>query len=246
MNLEKMVDERVKPEYYFDLVNFKHKALFDNVEFVWEPLKKLPDYIRENIKPQNLGKVDPRAIIGENVSIGKDTIVEPYAIIKGPAIIGEGCWIQSFAYIRENVILGNYIRIGQSSELKHCVIIGGEGPEKKEKANAGHYNYIGYSIIGTKVLFGARATTSSLKADWEKVRVKINEREYNTGLPQLGAIIGDNAIIGSHVCLNPGSLIGKRSWIYEVPFWRGFLPSDKIAKSKKENREQSNEIIDKR
>lgn len=239
-----MVDERVKPEYYFDLTNFKHKALFDNVEFVWDVLKRLPDYIRENSKPQNLGNVDPKAIIGKDVYIGKDTVVEPYAIIKGPAIIGDGCWIQSFAYIRENVILGDYIRIGQSSELKHCVIIGGSGPEKNEKANAGHYNYIGYSIVGTKALFGARATTSSLRTDWKEVRVRINEKEYNTGLPQFGAIIGDETVIASHVCLNPGSLIGKRSQIYEIPFWRGFLPSDKIAKSK--NREQNSEIIDKK
>lgn len=239
-----MVDERINPKYYFDLTNSKHKALFDNVEFVWDALKKLPDYIRKNIKPKNLGKIDPRAIIGKEVYIGENTIVEPHAIIKGPAIIGDGCWIQSFAYIRENVILGNYTRIGQSTELKHCVIIGGSGSEKKEKANAGHYNYIGYSIVGTKVLFGARATTSSLRTDWKEVRVKINENEYNTGLQQFGAIIGDEAVIGSHVCLNPGSLIGKRAQIYEVPFWRGFLPSDKIAKSK--NREKSFEIVDKR
>ncbi len=239
-----MVDEKVKFAYYFNLTNFKHRKLFDNTEFVWDALRNLPDYIKENLTQKNLGNVDPRAIIGEDVYIGKDTVVEPYATIKGPVIIGEGCWIQSFSYIRENVILGDYIRIGQSTELKHCVIIGGDGPGKMEKANAGHYNYIGYSLIGKRVLFGARATTSSLRADWKEVKVKIDDESYDTGLPQFGAVIGDEAVIGSHVCLNPGSLIGKRSQIYEIPFWRGFLPSDKIAKSK--NRENNFEIVDKR
>ncbi len=242
-----MVDEKVKPEYYFDLTNFKHRDIFENINYVWDALKNLDKYITERLK--GLGKGDRSgvrdgAFVDDNVYIGKDTVVEPYAIIKGPAIIGEGCWIQSFSYIRENVLLGDYIRIGQSTELKHCVMIGGNGPRKMEKSNAGHYNYIGYSLIGKKVLFGARATTSSLRADWKEVQVKINDNRYDTGLPQFGAVIGDEVVIGSHVCLNPGSLIGKRSQIYEIPFWRGFLPSDKIAKSK--NRENNFEIVDKK
>ncbi len=60
-------------------------------------------------------------------------------------------------------------------------------------------------------------------------------------MKQFGAIIGDKAVIGSNTCLNPGSLIGKESWLVSVPYWTGFLPSKKFVKGKLDY-----EILDKK
>jgi len=243
MTLEKMVEivEETTPAYYFDLNGFEHREIFYGTEFVWDALKKLDSYIKK-IKPGILGNIDSKAEIGNNVYIGKNTIIEANARIIGPAYIGENCLIRSNAYIRENVIIGSNTKIGQSAELKHCIIIGGSENEDGKRSSAAHYNYIGYSVIGKNVLFGARTTTSSLRLDRREIIVNVNGNKYNTGMKQFGSIIGDNSAIGSHVCLNPGSLIGKRSFIYEIPYWRGFLPSDKIAKSR--NLKESIEITE--
>ena len=65
----------------------------------------------------------------------------------------------------------------------------------------------------------------------------------DTNWPQFSAIIGDDALIGCHTVLNPGSLIGKGAWISGAPSeWNGYLPPGKFAKGKGSHYE----IVDKR
>ncbi len=228
MSLEDKMKE-LETEYYFNLSRFKHKALFEDAVYVWDALKKLPNYVATNLRPEIKGQVDDKAVVGKDVYIGRGTIVEPYAIIKGPAIIGDNCVIQSKAYIRENVVIGDYTRVGDT-EIKHSILLGGDGPKKKELSHLAHRNYIGNSIIGNKVILGAAVTTAALRGDWKEVPVYIEGKKYETGLAQLGAIIGDNTLIGCGITLNPGTLIGQNSRMYDIHHWRGFLPSDKIVK----------------
>lgn len=44
--------------------------------------------------------------IGENVSLGKNTIIEPFAFIGHNVVIGENCIIKTGAKIRKNVVIG--------------------------------------------------------------------------------------------------------------------------------------------
>ncbi|MEK6937879.1 MAG: UDP-N-acetylglucosamine diphosphorylase [Nanoarchaeota archaeon] len=243
MTLEKIV-EQLKPEHYFNLSTFRYKDLFNEVEVVWDVLKKLPLYLKEKAhRDLSRATVHPTAIIEGDVYLGKGTIVEPYAVIKGPTIIGENCLIQPFAHIRGNVIMGDYTRIGNYTEVVNAILLGGTGSSKKELAHFAHYNYIGYCVIGSRVVLGARVTTSSLRADWKPVTVKIGENKYDTGLPQFSAVIGDEVQVGCHTLLDPGSLIGKNSWVNGAPFeWKGYLPPKKFAKGKN----NVYEIVDKK
>ena len=58
------------------------------------------------------------------------------------------------------------------------------------------------------------------------------ERDYETGLRKIGAILGDYADIGCQSVLNPGTVIGQHSQIYPLSMVRGVVPENSIYKAK--------------
>lgn len=218
---------------FFDLSGFEHQALFEGTEYVWDALKSLEAYMADVLKPGIHGTVTEGAWVDDDVFIGRGTVVEPGAMIKGPTVIGENCEIRQACYIRGNVIVGNEAVVGHCSELKGVVML--------NKAKAPHLNYVGDSILGYDTNLGAGSICSNLKVTWEDVVVKVNGREYETGLLKLGAIVGDNAETGCNTVLNPGTLLGKRSLTYPCSSLRGYYPPDSIIKTR-----QTTEIVARR
>lgn len=207
----------------FDLSQTTHGALFDGVEYPWETLKRLAGYLSQNLKPGTTGaEVHPAAHVGPQVFIGAGTIVEPGAMIIGPAIIGAGCRIRHGAYIRENVIVGDGCVVGNSVELKHCVLF--------NQCQVPHFNYVGDSILGHKAHMGAGSILSNVKLDNQNVWVNFEGTPIDTGLRKFGGLIGDKAEIGCNSVLNPGSILGRDSIVYPNVSWRGILPKNMIAK----------------
>ena len=224
----------LKPSDFFDLSRTRYAAIYEGCEFVWEALKRLPDFIKEVLKPGIEGTVmDGAHLLSDEVFIGKGTVVEPGAVIKGPAIIGEDCEIRKGAYIRGNVIVGDGAVVGNSCELKVALLHDG--------ANVPHFAYVGDSLLGYKAHLGAGVKVSNVKLIREPVVVTVEGRSYNTGLIKFGAVVGDNVDVGCNTVLNPGSLIGPRSIIYTNTQWRGYLPPDSIAKTR-----QQQEIVPRR
>ena len=207
----------------FDLSQTTHGALFDGVEYPWEALKRLAGYLSQNLKPGTTGaEVHPAAHVGPQVFIGAGTIVEPGAMIIGPAIIGAGGRIRHGAYIRENVIVGDGCVVGNSVELKHCVLF--------NQCQVPHFNYVGDSILGHKAHMGAGSILSNVKLDNQNVWVNFEGTPIDTGLRKFGGLIGDKAEIGCNSVLNPGSILGRDSIVYPNVSWRGILPKNMIAK----------------
>lgn len=223
----------LSPQDFFDLSEFRHAALFEGVEYVWEVLPKIEGYIEEHLKPGCDGEIMDGAWVSEQVYIGKGTVVEPGAMIKGPAIIGEGCEIRSGAYVRENAILGDGAVLGHTSEIKNSVML--------NKAAAPHFNYVGDSVLGAQINLGAGSILSNLKVTWTNVVVNVEGRDYDTGLLKFGAIIGDNAETGCNCVCNPGTLVGKNTLIYPCSSVRGYLPPNSIVKLR-----QGREVVERR
>src|SRR5262245_21021840 len=128
------------PDKYVDLAHIHHRELFDGIQHVWEVLPKISEYLRFRLKPGNYGEMIGSPIIGDDVFIGKGTIVEHGAMIKGPAWIGEQCQIRNGCYIRGNLIVGRDVVLGNSCEFKNSVIFDG--------AQIPHFSYVGDSILG--------------------------------------------------------------------------------------------------
>ena len=78
--------------------------------------------------------------------------------------------IRPNAYIRGNVFIGEYSVIGNSTELKNCILL--------NNVQVPHFNYVGDSILGNFVHLGAGVIVSNLKSD--KTSVKVGD--FDTGM----------------------------------------------------------------
>jgi NDP-sugar pyrophosphorylase family protein len=214
---------QLSADYYFDLTNIFFKDLFNNKK-CWEVLgDTLKEYIKKNLKSEIRGVVHEGAyIVGDNIFIDEGTVVEPGAYITGPTIIGKNCEIRHGAYIRGNVLVGNGCVVGHATEIKSSIMLCG--------AKAGHFAYIGDSVLGNNVNLGAGTKLANLKIVPGNVHVKRGEKSIDSGLRKLGAIIGDHTEIGCNSVTSPGTLIGKNSIIYSCTVTRGFYPENSIVK----------------
>ncbi len=210
--------KRVKTTELFECETPYLKELFDGAEYPWEMLPKIKEYILKLIE----NGIEGFTLLREGVLVGRDVKIYPTATIEAPAIIGHGCEVRPGAFLRGSVITGENCVIGNSSELKNCVLL--------NKVQVPHYNYVGDSILGNFAHMGAGSICSNLKTD--KTAVVIHgEENYETGIKKIGAILADRADIGCGCVLNPGTVIGKRTSVYPLNALRGVFPEDCIVKS---------------
>lgn len=187
--------------------------------YPWEVLPKICQFILD------LGPTLPEDQFdhpAEDIWIARDATVAPTASLTGPLIVDHGAQIKHCAYIRGSVLVGAGAEVGNSTEMKNCIIM--------NRAQAPHYNYIGDSIMGYCAHTGASALTSNLKSDKTNVSVRTEEGRVETGLRKFGAAIGDYVEVGCGSVLNPGTVIGKHTRIYPLSSVRGFVPADGIYK----------------
>ncbi len=156
-----------------------------------------------------------------NIYIGQGTVVEPGALIKGPTIIGSNTEVRQGAYLRGNCLVGNRCVVGHTTEMKTSIMLDG--------AKAGHFAYIGDSVLGNNVNLGAGTKLANLKIIDVDMKLRIEGQIYNTGLRKLGAILGDQAETGCNSVTSPGTILGRGSLVYpcvNVP--GGFYPGRSI------------------
>lgn len=161
--------------------------------------------------------------ISPNVFVHKSVKIDKSATIIGPCLILENSEIRVNAYIRGNVIIGKNCVIGNSTELKNAILF--------DEVKVPHFNYIGDSLLGYKVHFGAGSLTSNVKSDESNVTLTINSEKIKTNRKKIGALVGDKVEIGCNTVLTPGSIIGKNTTIYPLVMVRGEIPENKIVKS---------------
>jgi len=212
----------LKPEDFFDLRDFEHAGIFEGLEYVWQVLARIGDYIKANLRPALVGKLMPFAYADDKVFIGEGTVVEPGACILGPALIGRNCRIRSGAYLRENCLIGDRALVGHATEVKNSILLNG--------AKAPHFNYVGDSVLGAGANLGAGTKLSNVKVTGETITVRVGNTAYDTGLRKFGAIVGDGVETGCNSTLNPGTLVGKGAVIYANASVRGYIPPGTIVK----------------
>jgi bifunctional UDP-N-acetylglucosamine pyrophosphorylase / glucosamine-1-phosphate N-acetyltransferase len=215
------------PTEFFDLSGFRYAAVFSELECVWEAVTRIHAFIGEHSPEVRLtgeeSQIMPGAFLdGEPIVIGRQCVIEPGAYIRGPALIGDGVTIRHGAYIRGNALIGDGCLIGHATEVKNAILLSG--------AKAPHFAYVGDSILGNRVNLGAGTRLSNLKIARGHVLINVAGRGIDTGMRQLGAVLGDDAQTGCNVVLNPGTLVGPRSRIYPSAAVSGVVPPDTIVK----------------
>lgn len=203
----------------YDLEQTIAAELFDGLQYPWEALPKIHDFIL------TLGSSLPKDIFeerGEHIWVAKSAKVAPTACLNGPLIVDEDAEIRHCAFIRGNAIVGKGAVVGNSTELKNVVLF--------DKVQVPHYNYVGDSILGYKAHMGAGSITSNVKSDKTLVVVKGEGISIETGLKKMGAMLGDNVEVGCNSVLNPGTVIGRNTNIYPTSMVRGVIPAGSIYK----------------
>ncbi len=142
---------------------------------------------------------------GSRIRIGKEVLVEPGAFIKSPTIIGDRTEVRHGAYIRGNCLIGRECVVGHVTEAKHTIFLDG--------AKAGHFAYLGDSILGNNVNLGAGTKLANLRFIKGDISVATPDSMEKTGLRKLGAILGDQVQTGCNSVTNPGTLLGKKSMV---------------------------------
>lgn len=217
------MNETLKVKHLFDLSQTIAAELLESVEFPWEALPKIKDFIKKLGETLPAEEYEKR---GEDIWVAKSAKVAPTACLNGPLIIGKDAEIRHCAFIRGSAIVGEGAVVGNSTELKNVILF--------NKVQVPHYNYVGDSILGYQSHMGAGSITSNVKSDKTLVVIYGAEEPVETGLKKMGAVLGDHVEVGCNSVLNPGTVIGKNTNVYPLSMVRGFVPEGSIYKKKGE------------
>lgn len=215
--------EKLKNKNLFNFDETIAKDIFDGVDYPWEILPLIKDFILvlgSGLSPEEYDQ--PK----ENVWIAKSAKVYPTATILPPTIIGPKTEVRPGAFIRGNAIVGENCVVGNSTELKNVILF--------NNVQVPHYNYVGDSILGFKSHMGAGSITSNVKSDKTKVTIRYEGDVIETGLKKMGAILGNFVEVGCGTVMNPGTIVGSNTNIYPLSMTRGYIPKGSIYKKQGE------------
>lgn len=209
-----------------DLISYQGtlaEKLLEQVEYPWQALPLINQYILDT--GPDLSKSE-YSQIKDDIWIHHTAQIAESALLNGPLIIGPDNEIRHNAFIRGGVIVGDSCVVGNSTELKNCILV--------SHVEAPHFNYVGDSILGRYSHLGAGSITSNIKANRSNVILNYQNELIETGLRKFGAIVGDHVEVGCNAVLNPGVIIGKNTIIYPLSMVRGIIEADKIYKNQNE------------
>ncbi len=144
-------------------------------------------------------------LLGKHIALGAGVLVEPGAMIKSPAIIGDMSEVRQGAYLRGYCLTGKRCVVGHTTEVKHSILL--------NDAKAGHFAYLGDSILGNEVNLGAGTKLANLKFLPGTITVFYQGERIDTKRRKLGAILADGCQTGCNSVTSPGTFIGKGAFL---------------------------------
>ncbi|MEI7956704.1 MAG: hypothetical protein WCJ66_16180 [Verrucomicrobiota bacterium] len=162
----------------------------------WDFLRANEAYVGGLQKSELLGEVHSSAVLEGMVHMGEGSRILPGVFIEGNVVVGAKCRIGPNCYIRGHTSIGDACHIGQSVEIKNSLIL--------SRTNVGHLSYVGDSVLGEAVNFGAGTIISNFRHDGKNHRSMVGCELLDTGRRKFGAIVGDHVHTGIHTSIYPG------------------------------------------
>jgi bifunctional UDP-N-acetylglucosamine pyrophosphorylase/glucosamine-1-phosphate N-acetyltransferase len=197
--VNKMLSNDLKQAYLV------YDSYWFGLKYPWQVLAMMQNFLMtiKERKISSTAKISEKALINGPVIIGNNVKIGDFSKIVGPTFIGDNSVIGDYSMIRES-------QIGEDSLVGSCT-------EVARSYNGNnvflHRNYVGDSVLGNDVMFGAQAVTGNLKFDGKKVLSSVNGVRVDTNMNKLGAIVGSFSKIGVNATILPGVKIGKKTWI---------------------------------
>lgn len=166
------------------------------------------------------------ALMDDRIELGAGVVVEPGALIKGPTIIGKNSEVRQGAYLRGSCLVGRRCIVGHVTEMKNAVML--------DDAKAGHFAYLGDSILGRNVNLGAGTKLANLKIVSRPIKIRTDGDTYTVDFRKFGAILGDDVETGCNSVTSPGVVMGKRCLVapcITVP--GGYHPAKSVIRGPK-------------
>jgi UDP-N-acetylglucosamine diphosphorylase / glucose-1-phosphate thymidylyltransferase / UDP-N-acetylgalactosamine diphosphorylase / glucosamine-1-phosphate N-acetyltransferase / galactosamine-1-phosphate N-acetyltransferase len=142
------------------------------------------------------GDVSEAAHLDGDVVVEDGATVKPGALIEGPVLIRSGATVGPNAYVRGATLLEEGAKVGNGVEVKNSVVSRG--------ASIGHLSYVGDSILGRDVNFGAGTNVANLRHDDGDVKFTVKGDRVSTGRRKFGVVVGDGTKTGINTSLTPG------------------------------------------
>jgi NDP-sugar pyrophosphorylase family protein len=216
--------ELINPRLLFDLDKIYRGSQFD-VSDVFQLLGKpltalieamLRDHEVEG-RPLVKGRVSPQAVLEGAVYVAEGAEVGPFAYIQGPTFIAPGAEVRHGAFIRGSAYIGPKAVVGHTTEVKGSIFF--------DHAKAGHFAYVGDSILGYDINLGAGTKLANLKLKGDEVKVQhpSDPARVKSGLRKLGSLIGDRAQTGCNAVLSPGTILLPDTAVLPCVHYHGTL-----------------------
>lgn len=205
------------------LQSIAYEGFWKAIKYPWH-VREVARYFFDHAAPH----IEASAEIHERANIVGDVVIEEGvkvlagATIVGPAYIGKHSVIANNALVRES-FMGEHCVIGFNTEVARSVL----GDDVWT-----HSNYIGDSIIGDNVSFGAGAVTGNLRLDEGNVMAMVDDGKIDTGHSKLGLITGNDIRVGVNTSFMPGVKIGSRTFIGGGLTIDRDIPADRFVKGK--------------
>jgi UDP-N-acetylglucosamine diphosphorylase/glucosamine-1-phosphate N-acetyltransferase len=179
-------------------INTLFATAWMDVVYPWDLITVNETLLKETVSSTS-GVIEKGVTIKGPVSIGKDTKIYSGCYIVGPAVIGDNCEIGPNACIFPSTTIGNNTVLHPFSDIRNSVFMG--------DTHLASNSHISHSVIGKGCIIGDNFSTLTGKGT-----IEIDDEWKRLETP-IGALIGQDSIIESHVVVDPGKIIGRKCTI---------------------------------
>ena len=181
-----------------------------DIVYPWD-LIQVNALMMQKIKGSASGTIEKNITIKGNVSIGKDTKIYSGCYIVGPVIIGKGCEIGPNACIFPSTTIGDNTVVSPFTEIRNSVIM--------KDVHLGSNSFLTNSVVARGSILG-----HNFSSDIGENIIEIEDEIKK--INDIGALIGEDCTINSHVVVDPGIIIGRKCKIESMKRIRKNIESD--------------------
>lgn len=157
------------------------------------------------------GTISQKSTIIGAVSVGEDTIIREGCYIEGPVIIGRGCEIGPNVVITPSTSIGDNVKIEPYVKIEQSIIM--------DDVSIGPFSCISHSVIASGVVIEGHFATAVGNCH---VETPHGFKEVD----EIGAIIGEDTVIGFQTSTLPGTVVGANCRIDAFKRISGNIPND--------------------
>ena len=205
--------DKIKPSHYQlemalnEWAKIKNLAAYQGqttpvtLKYPWD-LLNIKNYLlqRSDHRISRGAKIGKGVILVGKMVIEDGVTVMENAVIKGPVYLGKNVLVGNNALVRDGTVLEENCRVGAFSEVKNSLFL------PNSSLGSG---FVASSIIGQDCRLAHGLTTANRRFDRQTINVNVKGKIVDSGLNDLGVIMGDGVYAGIGVGTMPGRTIGK-------------------------------------